>query len=146
MRLAKLLLFSAVLCLSAAQSDAQVAVSGPTNTAATAPKTKNLTDIYTAAPGFYGTSWGVPGYGTRQTFSTFSSPYGGGYGYGYAPATLLPGQYGVGMWNPGARMVWRSPYYGTYATPAAPSGVPLPPFGVYAPAFGPGIPPQVYGK
>ena len=37
------------------------------------------------APGNYGVSWGVPSYGLKRTYSEFSSPYGAGYGYGYAP-------------------------------------------------------------
>jgi hypothetical protein len=101
---------------------------------------------YYAAPGYYGTTYGVASFGSRQTYSTFASPYGAGYSYGYPPATFLPGPYGAGLWRPGQATVWRTPYYGTYATPAAPRGVPLPPIGVYAPGFGPGIPPTVYGR
>ncbi len=104
---------------------------------------------YYGAPGSYGTTYGYSSYGLRQTYTTFSSPYGAGYSYGYPPATYLPGPYGVGLWKPGgspASRVWRTPYYGTYALPTAPRGVPLPPVGVYAPAFGPGVPPMIYGR
>ena len=102
--------------------------------------------VYYAAPGYYGTTYGVAGYGSRRTFSTFASPYGAGYSYGYPPATILPGPYGAGLWRPGQPAVWRTPRYGTYAIPTAPRGVPLPPIGVYAPGFGPGIPPMIYGR
>ncbi len=44
-----------------------------------------------AAPGNYGTSLGTPSYGSVRTYSEFSSPYGGGYGYGYAPSGFIPG-------------------------------------------------------
>jgi len=104
---------------------------------------------YYSAPGYYGTTYGVAGYGLRRTYSTFASPYGAGYGYGYAPTTYLPGPYGAGLWKPGGpanRYVWRTPYYGTYAIPTAPRNVALPPFGVYAPGFGPGVPPNLYGR
>ena len=43
------------------------------------------------------------------------------------------------------RYVWRTPYYGTFGIPTAPANVPLPPIGVYAPGFGPGMPPALYG-
>ena len=105
---------------------------------------------YYAAPGQYGTTYGVASYGSRRAFSEFSSPYGGGYGYGYAPATYLPGPYGDRLWAPTARpansaTAWRSTYYGTFALPTAPADVPPPPIGVYAPGFGPGVPPVYYG-
>src|SRR4051794_24161757 len=41
------------------------------------------------APGNYGTTYGVPSYGMRRTYSAFPSPYGAGYGYGYAPTSFL---------------------------------------------------------
>ena len=102
---------------------------------------------YYSAPGTYGTSWGYSSYGLRQTYTTFASPYGPGYAYGYAPAALLPGPYGAGLWARGVPqpLGWRTPYYGTFAVPAVPPPVILPPIGVYAPAFGPGIPPRVWG-
>jgi hypothetical protein len=77
-------------------------------------------------------------------YSSFASPYGGGYGYGYGPYGLLPGRYGVGLWRPG----FVSPgytygaAYGGYRTFPVPyvAGAPVatPPVGVYAPAYGPG--------
>jgi len=103
---------------------------------------------YYSAPGSYGTTFGVASYGVRQTYTTFSSSYGAGYGYGYPPASFLPGPYGVSLWHPGGlpdQYVWRTPYYGTFGIPAAPRNVPLPPIGVYAPAFGPGPLPVRYG-
>jgi hypothetical protein len=103
---------------------------------------------YYSAPGYYGTTYGVASYGVRQTYTTFSSSYGAGYGYGYPPTTFLPGPFGAALWHPGDlpnRYVWRTPYYGTFAIPAAPSNVPLPPVGVYAPGFGPGLHPVLYG-
>src|SRR5262245_8390490 len=56
---------------------------------------------YYAAPGNYGMAWGSASYGLKRTYSEFSSPYGPGYAYGYAPYGLLPGRYGVGLWRPG---------------------------------------------
>ena len=44
-------------------------------------------------------AYGVPSFGVPRTYSVYSSPYGAGYGYGYAPASFLPGRYGVGMWR-----------------------------------------------
>src|SRR4051794_13206780 len=56
---------------------------------------------YYAAPGNYGMAYGSPSFGLTRTYTSFSSPYGAGYGYGYAPYGLLPGRYGVGLWRPG---------------------------------------------
>lgn len=102
---------------------------------------------YYSAPGYYGTTYGVASYGMRQTYTTYTSSFGPGYGYGYAPATILPGPFSTALWNPGTpnRYVWRSPWYGTFGIPAAPANVPLPPIGVYAPGYGPGVPPALYG-
>ena len=102
---------------------------------------------YYSAPGYYGTTYGVASYGLRQTYTTYTSSFGPGYGYGYAPATILPGPFSTALWNPGTpnRFVWRSPWYGTFGVPAAPANVALPPIGVYAPAYGPGIPPALFG-
>lgn len=95
---------------------------------------------YFAAPGYYGTSYGVPSYGLTRTYSVYSSPYGLGYGYGYAPYGLLPGRYGVGLWRPGyvaPGYVYGASYYQTYAVPyVAGATGPLPSIGVYAPGFG----------
>lgn len=99
---------------------------------------------YYAAPGLYGMSYGSPSVGMTRTYTSFSSPYGGGYGYGYAPYGLLPGRYGVGLWRPGfvaPGYAYGASYYSTFSIPASLSAVPLqpaPPVGVYAPAFGPG--------
>jgi hypothetical protein len=95
------------------------------------------------APGYYGMSFGYPSFGSVRTYSEFSSPYGGGYGYGYRPAAILPGAYGAGIWRPGS--TWPGYQYGaaTYRTFAIPYQrnppypVVTPPVGVYAPAFGP---------
>jgi hypothetical protein len=98
-----------------------------------------------AAPGNYGTSWGIASYGLKRTYSEFSSPYGGGYGYGYASYGILPGPYGAGLWRPGqgegATLHGGPNSYRTFAVPYVPGrAVVTPPFGVYAPAFGPTYP------
>lgn len=94
------------------------------------------------APGNYGTTYGVPSYGMRRTYSAFPSPYGGGYGYGYAPTSFLPGPYGAGLWRPGSS----APAYAyvsdqSYRTfPVREWPVPRsfgPPIGAYAPHLGP---------
>src|SRR3954467_14199432 len=59
------------------------------------------TNPYYAAPGNYGTSYGSASFGLKRTYSEFASPYGGGYAYGYPPARVLPGRYGIGLWRPG---------------------------------------------
>ena len=133
------LLLGLALLLGPAPARGQIMVGGPV--------TPYRVQSYYAPPGYYGTSYGVASYGLRQTYTTFSSPYGPGYAYGYPPASYLPGRYGASLWTPAAvpaPYVWRSPYYGTYAIPTAPRGVPTPPIGVYAPAFGPGVPPRVF--
>lgn len=99
---------------------------------------------YYAAPGLYGMSFGSPSVGMTRTYTSFSSPYGAGYGYGYAPYGMLPGRYGVGLWRPGfvaPGYVYGASYYRSFAIPSSVSGVqplPAPPVGVYAPGFGPG--------
>lgn len=99
---------------------------------------------YFAAPGLYGMAWGSPSFGLKRTYTEFSSPYGLGYGYGYAPYGLMPGRYGVGLWRPGfvaPGYVYGASYYRSFALPATVTGVnplPPPPVGVYAPGFGPG--------
>ena len=99
---------------------------------------------YYAAPGLYGMAYGSPSFGMTRTYTSFSSPYGAGYGYGVAPYGLLPGRYGVGLWRPGfvspGYLYGASYYQSTFALPAAVTGVtplPSPPVGVYAPGFGP---------
>src|SRR4051812_15445423 len=54
-----------------------------------------------AAPGYYGMAYGSASFGVPRTYSAFSSPYGLGYGYGYAPTGFLPGPYGIQLWRPG---------------------------------------------
>lgn len=102
---------------------------------------------YYAAPGNYGTAYGYPSYGYPRTYTSFSSPYGGGFGYGYAPYGYASNRFGVGLWRPGYTVPgysYRSSYYWTFA-PAPirpPVAAPFPPFGTYAPGFGPA---GVYG-
>ena len=98
---------------------------------------------WTEAPGYYGTCFGVPSYRSVRTYSEFSSPYGGGYGYGYRPARIMPGRLGVGIWLSASETPpydYRADSYRTWALPydRTPGRVvATPPFGVYAPAFGP---------
>ncbi|MHC5540993.1 hypothetical protein ACYOEI_22455, partial [Singulisphaera rosea] len=73
---------------------------------------------YLAAPGQYGMSYGSASFGMPRTYSEFSSPYGAGYGYGYAPYGLLPGRYGVGLWRQGfvaPGYAYGASYYNTFA-------------------------------
>jgi len=101
---------------------------------------------YLAAPGYYGMSYGSPSLGSIRTYSSFSSPYGAGYGYGYAPYGLLPGRYGVGLWRPGfvtPGYLYGASYYRTFPVPYPPNWVgPTAPIGLYAPGFGPPSPPS----
>ena len=96
-----------------------------------------------AAPGFYGTSYGHASYGSVRTYSNFSSPYGAGYGYGYAPPSSMPGPYGIGLWRPGLvapAYAYSSGTYNTFAAPFQPTAPLNPvPIGLYAPGFGPPI-------
>ena len=72
-----------------------------------------------------------------RTSTTFSSPFGAGYGYGYAPYGMLPGKYGVGLWRPGfvaPGYLYGASYYRSVAVP--PVTIPEPPIGDYAPGFG----------
>ena len=98
-------------------------------------------DAYDAAPGDYGMAFGSPSVGLARTYTGFSSPYGAGYGYGYAPSVLLPGRHGVGLWRPGFVTPGDLSGASDYRTYPVPSGVPSvappPPVGAYAPAFGP---------
>jgi hypothetical protein len=95
-----------------------------------------------SAPGNYGMSLGTPSYGSVRAYSEFSSPYGAGYGYGYAPSGFLPGPYGAGLWRPGMAQdpLYNASYhsYRTWAVPYVRGvAVVTPGVGVYAPAFGP---------
>ncbi len=94
------------------------------------------------APGFYGTSYGTASFGVPRLYSEFSSPYGAGYGYGYARPALAQNAFGEGLWRAG-----REPSTTIYGAPGKyrtfpvetwprPSGM-GPPFGEYAPFFGP---------
>ncbi len=140
-RIAATLVIGTALWLASAEATARGQVAG-------GPVLPYRIQAYYSAPGYYGTSYGVASYGMRQTYTTFSSSFGPGYAYGYPPVSYLPGPWGTSLWNPPGqpnRFVWRSPYYGTFGIPAAPANVPLPPIGVYAPGFGPGVPPALYG-
>jgi hypothetical protein len=105
---------------------------------------------YLAAPGYYGMAFGSPSAGMPRTYTSFSSPYGPGYGYGYAPYGLLPGRYGVGLWRPGLvtpGYAYGGSYYWTFPVPynSAWAG-PTAPVGLYAPAFGPPSPPSYVAR
>ncbi len=100
---------------------------------------------YYAPPGSYGMMLGSPSYGSVRTYTEFSSPYGAGYNYGYAPNGLSPGRYGVGLWRPGfvaPGYTYGASYYSYRTFAVGNPGGPTPPVGVYAPAFGPT---SVYG-
>ena len=76
---------------------------------------------YYAAPGYYGMAYGSPSVGLTRTYTTFSTPYGMGYGAGYAPYGLLPGRYGVGLWRPG--LVTPGYVYGVFLLSELPRAV-----------------------
>jgi hypothetical protein len=122
--------------LMPAQARAQAVISG-----GSAPFRMN--DYY-AAPGFYGMAYGSMSAGVPRTYTSFASPYGAGYGAGYAPYGLLPGRYGVGLWRPGfvtPGYLYGASYYRTFPVPYssnAPGGTA--PVGLYAPPFGPPSP------
>ena len=91
-------------------------------------------------------AYGSPSVGLTRTYTSFSTPYGMGYGAGYAPYGLLPGRYGVGLWRPGLvtpGYVYGASYYRSFPVPYS-SAVPAPtaPIGYYAPGFGPPSPPS----
>jgi hypothetical protein len=96
---------------------------------------------YYLAPGYYGTSWGVPSFGLPRTYTVFSSPYGQGYGYGYAPYSHWPGSNGYQLWRPAAvvpETLYGGNYYRNLASPHPSfTGGFFSPFGYYAPGFGP---------
>ncbi len=105
---------------------------------------------YVGLPNLYGTSWGVASYGIPRTYTTFASPYGAGYGYGFQNSYgVIPGRYGAGLWRPGfvaPGYTYGSAYgYNTFPYPYKPGG-PMygPSIGVYAPGFGPGQPSAYY--
>ena len=93
-------------------------------------------------PDLYGTSWGVASYGVPRTYTTFNSPYGGGYGYGYPNYGVIPGKFGVGLWRSGLATpgyVYGSAFgYNTFPYPYRAGSSNLnPSIGLYAPGFGP---------
>jgi hypothetical protein len=103
-------------------------------------------------PNLYGTSWGVASFGIPRTYTTFASPYGAGYGYGYQNSYgVLPGRYGVGLWRPGfvsPGYTYGSAYgYNTFPYPYR-AGGPMygPSIGNYAPGFGPSQPSAFYAQ
>jgi hypothetical protein len=102
-------------------------------------------------PNLYGTSWGVASFGIPRTYTTFASPYGAGYGYGYPSYGVIPGRYGVGLWRPGfvaPGYTYGSAYgYNTFPYPYKPGG-PMygPSIGNFAPGFGPGQPSAFYAQ
>ncbi len=92
------------------------------------------------APGMYGVAYGYPSFGVPRTYTSFSSSYGAGYGYGYAPYGFVPGRYGVGLWRPGfvaPGYIYGASYYRTFPVPYRPYGGSVPPLGLYAPGYGP---------
>lgn len=147
-RLLMILAVGLFLTMSPCLVDAQVTYGGDT-----LPYRVNgsigLPDLY--GTGHYGTSWGVASFGIPRTYTTFSSPSGLGYGYGYPPYGVLPGRFGVGLWRPGfvaPGYTYGSAYgYNTFPYPYR-SGGPMygPPMGAYAPGFGPGQPPGSYAN
>ena len=96
----------------------------------------------TSSQQVYGTSWGVASFGLKRTWSSYSSPFGVGYGYGMPPSGFVPGKFGVELWRPND--VAPDGVYGvehryrTFPYPYPP-GPPVygPSIGVYAPGFGP---------
>lgn len=97
---------------------------------------------YYAAPGNYAMAHGSASFGVPRTSTSFTSPYGMGYGYGYEPARLLRGPHGVGLWRPGSGIpsyAFGGSNYWTFPVPyASASTRPAPPsVGWYAPGLGP---------
>ncbi len=92
-----------------------------------------------AAPGSYGTTYGSASYKVPRRYSNFPSIRGADYGLGYGPSGFVANRYGSGLWRPNAVNgpgSGASPY-STFTIAPGP-GVVLPPFGYYAPTFGPG--------
>lgn len=95
-------------------------------------------------PGQYGTSYGVPSYGVPRLYTAFSSPYGGGYGYGYGPYVTSLNWYhlngGLQPNRPGYTVpgyYFGGSTYNTFPVPYTARGPESPPIGVYAPTYGP---------
>jgi hypothetical protein len=105
---------------------------------------------YFAAPGYYGTSYGFASFGVPRTYTTFSAFPGPAYGVNYPAYGVLPGRYGTGLWRSGfvaPGYVYGAPGYATFPIGRPVIGVGVgqvapPPFGVYAPAYGPGFVPR----
>jgi hypothetical protein len=133
-------LAAALLLPAGARAQAPAPVLAP-GQAPNAPYAATPLGVYDA-PGNYGVAWGTASFGMVRSYSAFSSPYGAGYGYGYAPYRILPGAYGTGLWSPGTTLpagaLERSDGYRVFPVPygPAPQGA-VPPLGAYAPAFGP---------
>lgn len=95
-----------------------------------------------AAPGNFGMAYGTASFGVPRTYSVYSTSYGPGYGYGYAPSAVLPGRFGVGLWRPGFSApgyAYGAGFYRTFPVPYRRATDPPepPPVGAYAPGFGP---------
>jgi hypothetical protein len=142
-RLLLVVVFGSALAMVPSQVRAQVPVGG------TAVPYRVNGSI--GLPNLYGTSWGVASFGIPRTYTTFSSPYGAGYGSGYPSYGVLPGRYGVGLWRPGfvaPGYTYGSAYgYNTFPYPYKPGG-PMygPSIGNFAPGFGPSQPSAFYAQ
>jgi hypothetical protein len=106
------------------------------------PTATSVDQAYAAtylAPGNYGMAWGSASYKVPRSYSAFSSPYGGGYGLGYAPTTVSANPFGAGLWRPTPEDRGHQFNAGGYRTfPVPPNAIrPLPPVGAYAPSLGP---------
>lgn len=148
-RLAGGILAIAILAgITSREAAAQVAAGSPYMTS------YRVSD-YFVGPGWYGTSYGFASYGFPQTYSVYSAFPASSYAANYPPYGLLPGRYGVGLWRPGyvaPGYVYGASYYPSsgmsYRTFPVMYGTagramdPAPPFGYYAPAYGPGPDPK----
>ena len=138
------LLVATVLAVVVSATPAPARAQVPTGGVVVSPAPYRL-NPYFSPPGSYGMMLGSPSYGSVRTYSEFSSPYGAGYGYGYAPNGLVPGRYGVGLWRPGyvaPGYTYGASYYSYRTFAVGNPGAPTPPVGVYAPYYGP---PTAYG-
>ena len=142
-RLLLVVVVGSALAMVPGQARAQVAVGG-------APLPYRVNSGI-GLPGLYGTSWGVASFGIPRTYTTFASPYGAGYGYGYPTYGVIPSKYGVGLWRPGfvaPGYTYGSAYgYNTFPYPYKPGG-PMygPSIGNFAPGFGPSQPSAFYSQ
>ncbi|MFO0958038.1 MAG: hypothetical protein U0800_11515 [Isosphaeraceae bacterium] len=106
--------------------------------------TANGIGPYFQPPGAYGTSYGTPSFGVPRLYTAFSSPYGGGYGYGYGPYVTSLNWYqlngGLQSNRPGYTVpgyYYAGSEYNTFPVPYTVRGAESPPIGVYAPTIGP---------